>query len=44
MNLNIVECPADDISRGAYLSSKGYINIYEPFDFSGKLGIRDMDG
>lgn len=42
--LEEIICPQDDVSRGSYLSAHGYTNFLNPFDFTGKLGIRNMDG
>lgn len=43
IDLNLIECPSDDVSRGAWLTWHGYTNWMNPFDFTGKIGIRNMD-
>lgn len=38
------ECSTCDIARGREIVINGYTIWLNPFDFSGKVGIRDMDG
>ena len=41
--LNEVDCAACDAARGIWLSRKGYVSIMDPFDFSGKMGVQNMN-
>lgn len=38
------ECSVCDVGRGREFVKNGFTIMLDPFDFSGKVGVRDMDG
>ena len=40
--LKEVECSVCDLARGMWLTKNGYTNLYNPFDFGGKMSVQNI--
>ena len=42
ISLKEVECSVCDLARGMWLTKNGYTNLYNPFDFGGKMSVQNI--